>query len=972
MVFDAASDGNVFGVPPGADFPKELVQYLLAHYSERPPEDLARVSILVNTRRMQRRLRELFAGSGPLLLPKIALVTDFDVLLQGALPNAVTPLRRRLEMTLLVRQRIETDGHAPKSAAVDLADSLTNLLDELHGEAVAPSRLSDLKVEDESGYWERSLAFLNIVQGYVHAMSDQGVDGEARRRAAANLVIENWNITPPADPIIVAGSTGSRGTTSLLMEAVAKLPNGAVVLPGFDPYLGTDVWRQMASARHLEDHPQFRFSAFLSKIGMDHSEVISLGTAPAPDRNKLISLSLRPAKVTDQWLSEGPALGDLRSITADIALIEAAQPREEALAIAVALKQAIHDGKKAALITPDGTLGRRVAATLARWNIRPDESAGAPLSLTPSGRFLRQVAGLIGNPVEPDSLLALLKHPYCQSGSGERGPHILHTQALEKLCRSIFVSKIDASVLNVLAEGADASCQNWCAWLAGLLDRIEKRPNPTLQDGLNHHLALAEDFAGGPEGGSGKLWEKDDGTDVFAEIEKFRAEAEFSAPLPFAEYARLLERALMAENSRPQEGVRPDVMIWGTLEARVQGADIVILGGLNEGTWPEQPAPDPWLSRKMRRDLGLLLPERQIGLSAHDYQQAIAAPEVILSRARRNEDSETVPSRWLNRLTNLLKGLSENRGPEALNAMQERGAKFVQISKTLDLPQTSQPANRPAPAPPLAVRPKRLSVTAIRRLVKDPYAIYAQYILKLRALSPLVSQPDARLKGIVFHALMEEVFNPDQGPATAVSIKKAAEDILQKQVPWPHVRAHWMGHIDSIVTQLLAFQKTWSENKVLKVEASGLYGVPGTAFNVSAKADRLDVTADGSLIIYDYKTGSVPKAKEIEQFDRQLLIEAVMADAGAFEGVTPMPVKEAVHVGIGRSPTQVGIGLQKKFNLGSIARGLATLLNEYDNPNRGYISQRILGDERFTGDYDHLSRFGEWDATQPAKAEPVF
>ena len=969
-MFEPVSGPRIFGVPPGADFPKELVDHLLAAYRTKPVEDLARVTILVNTRRMQRRLRELFAQSGPLLLPRIALVTEFDALIKGALPDAVTPLRRRLEMTRLVAQRIAADGHAPKSAAVDLADSLTNLLDEMHGESVDPARLSELKVEDESGYWERSLAFLNIVKAYVDAVSDRGVDGEARRRAAAHLMIENWKLAPPEDPVIIAGSTGSRGTTSLLMEAVAGLPKGAIVLPGFDFDLRSEVWQQMAASRLLEDHPQYRFAAFLSKIDAKHSDVVSLGTAPAPKRNALISLSLRPAKVTDQWLAEGPHLDDLRDITNDLALIESAQPREEALAIAAALKQVVHDGKKAALITPDGTLGRRVTATLTRWNIRPDESAGVPLSLTPPGRFLRQIADLVGQPAPPDALLALLKHPLCRSGADDRGPHILHAQALELACRKNYFASVDQTVLEQLSKDASEQRKAWCAWLSDLLARLAQMPKATLEDGLAHHIALAEEFASGP-GGDEVLWQNEDGEDVRAQVDKFRAEQDFAAPLRFVEYARLVERALMAENSRPQEGVRPDVMIWGTLEARVQGADVVILAGLNEGTWPEQPAPDPWLSRSMRRELGMLLPERQIGLSAHDYQQAIAAPEVILSRAKRNEDSETVPSRWLNRMTNLLQGLKSNHGPEALQAMQDRGAHFVNTARTLDPPLIAPPAKRPAPAPPVSVRPRTLSVTNIRKLVRDPYAIYVERILRLNALAPLVPQPDARLKGIVFHALMEEIFHPNAEPATSESIDQAAQRLLRAFIPWPHVRAHWMGHIRHISEQLLAFQKGWDENEILCVEAKGKLGVPGTTFNVTAKADRLDRLTDGSLMIFDYKTGSIPAAKDIKRFDRQLVLEALMAEAGSFENVAAAAVTDAVHVGIGRSPKQVSIDLQKEYDLVTVSRELAALLTAYDDPHRGYISRRIMEDLQFSGDYDHLSRFGEWDATHATIPEPV-
>ena len=971
-MFEPIPGPRVFGVPPGADFPKELVGQLLHYYRNEPPENLARVRILVNTRRMQRRLRELFCQSGPLLLPHIDLVTDFDNLLPGAdLPDAVTPLRRRLEMTRLVAQRIESDRHAPRSAAVDLAESLSLLLDELHGEAVPPETLSELKVEDESGYWERSLAFLNIVRTYIDAVSERGVDGEARRRAAANLLIETWSESPSSDPVIVAGSTGSRGTTSLLMEAVAQLPKGAVVLPGFDFDLPEEVWQDLTRTRLLEDHPQYRFAAFLKKIDINHNDVQSLGNEPDPDRNKLISLSLRPAKVTDQWLSEGPELGDLRQATDGLTLLEAARPREEALAIAVALKQAIHDGKKVALITPDATLGRRVAATLSRWHIRPDESAGVPLSLTPPGRFLRQVANLTSDRVTPEALLALLKHPLCRTGSGDRGLHLLHTYALEVVCRKKYIAEITQKTLDDFANDTNEDQVTWCAWLSRLLEQASLAPDPILETCLNHHILMAEAFSSGPDGGAGLLWEKDDGADVRAQIDMFYNETDFPAPISFPEYARLLEQALMSESSRAQEGVRPDVMIWGTLEARVQGADLVILGGLNEGIWPEQPAPDPWLSRKMRRDLGLLLPEREIGLSAHDYQQAIAAKEVILSRAKRNDDSETVPSRWLNRLTNLLNGLEENYGLVALEEMRAKGERLTEIAATLDPPSLADPAKRPAPAPPKIARPRSISVTGVRTLVRDPYAIYAQRILKLEPLSPIEPQADARLKGIVFHAVMEDLFRPNAETLTPGRVWEVGQKHLVDMVPWPHVRAHWMGHLDEITEQLMAFQADWAENTVLRVEAKGLFYVPNTTFKVSGKADRIDLRGDGALLIYDYKTGGLPSKKEVAAFDRQLLIEAVMAEAGAFEGVPSSPVSEVFHVSIGRSPQQGPLKLGEDYETGTISAQLADLLVSYDNDYQGYISRRIMEKSRFDGDYDHLARFGEWDGTFPSEPEQL-
>ena len=81
---------------------------------------------------------------------------------------------------------------------------------------------------------------------------------------------------------------------------------------------------------------------------------------------------------------------------------------------------------------------------------------------------------------------------------------------------------------------------------------------------------------------------------------------------------------------------------------------MVILGSLNEGVWPRPQEASPWLSRPMAAKLGLPPPERRIGLSAHDFAQALGAPTVYLSRAVKADGVPTVPSRWLQRLNAII------------------------------------------------------------------------------------------------------------------------------------------------------------------------------------------------------------------------------------------------------------------------------------------------------------------------------
>ncbi|MYI67744.1 MAG: double-strand break repair protein AddB, partial [Boseongicola sp. SB0673_bin_14] len=228
--------------------------------------------------------------------------------------------------------------------------------------------------------------------------------------------------------------------------------------------------------------------------------------------------------------------------------------------------------------------------------------------------------------------------------------------------------------------------REWAAWLASVLDPLGQLPAPTLLDAVTRHLELAKVISGGEDEDVNGLWARSAGRLVQAAIESIQEESDFGEPVPFADYLRLLEGMLQAERDREPFEARPDVMVWGAREARVQGPDLVILGGLNEGRWPEQPEPDPWLNRKMRRSLGLPLPEGQTGLAAHDYQQAIAARRIVLSRSSRDGDGDAVPSRWVNRLTNLLEGLPGQFGPESLAEMRRKGDGLPALAGMLDRP----------------------------------------------------------------------------------------------------------------------------------------------------------------------------------------------------------------------------------------------------------------------------------------------
>lgn len=973
---------RLFDLPPGADFPQELVTGLIERMSNHPPEAMARVELYLNTTRMRRRVTELFQQQGTRLLPRLRLITELADQPGLALPPAIPPLRRRLELAQLIAALLDAQPDlAPRHALYDLADSLAALMAEMHVEGLHPGTLAALDVSNHAAHWARTQAFLGIVSQFFDTAAPP--EAEARLRMATDLIATRWAATPPANPILIAGSTGSRGTTLRLMELVARLPQGALILPGFDRDMPAAVWDRMDDALTAEDHPQYRFRRLLDRLDLTPAAIKPWRDTPppAPARNALVSLALRPAPVTDQWLTDGPGLADLPQATRDLTLIEAPSTRIEALAIALILREAAETGTTAALITPDRNLTRQVTAALDRWTILPDDSAGRPLALSPPGRFLRQIARLLGQKLTADQLLALLKHPLTASG-GDRGTHLRLTRDLElTLRRHGPVFPTGADLATWAASRPDPQAAAWAAMLASVIDRFEPVPTLPLAHLVHLHRDLAERLARGTAAdGSGGLWDKEAGTSAQATFQTLQDESPHGGQFHPAEYADLFEAIFAAGEVREAVQAHPRIMIWGTLEARVQGADLVILGGLNDGIWPKTPEPDPWLNRKMRKEAGLLLPERQIGLSAHDFQQAIAAPRVVLTRATRDAEAQTVPSRWLNRLENLMAGLPGLNGTAALAEMRTRGTAWVQMARTLDRPTPEitenprfKPARRPAPRPPLAARPERLSLTEITRLIRDPYAIYARHVLKLRPLDPLRAAPDPRDRGSILHDILERFVRArpeaETREAARARLLSTAAEVLATGTPFPAARLMWLARLERAAGHFLT-QDAKHGGAPVVLETPGALRLDPPGFTLTGKPDRIDALPDGRMHLIDYKTGAPPTERQQEVYEKQLRLTAAMVERGGFEGLGPREVASFSYIGLGSGEKAVET-LRAAVDLDAEWQRFTRLITRYAQRATGYTARRAIFTERIEGDYDHLARYGEWQMTDHACPQDV-
>lgn len=970
---------GLYALPPGTDFAHEFVAGFLDRMAGRPPEEMARVTIYANASRTLAEMKCAFDLRGPLLLPRLLPVTNLETpAMLGQAESA--PLARRLQLARLIARLLDArrDLAAGHSIA-SLSRSLSALMQEMQYEGLGPEALEGIDTGDHARHWQNALAFLRIAARFH--LDGPPMDRAARQRLAAEAIVADWaqGINLPQGPVIVAGSTGSHGATRLFMEAVAALPEGAVVLPGFDFDQPRSVWDSLDDG--TEDHPQSRFAPLIRALGPPARWT---GTPPpVPDRNRLISLALRPAPVTDQWIAEGPRLPDLMVPTEGLTLIEADQPGQEAEVIALLLRDAAERAEPVTLIAADGNLVRRVVAALDRWHLRPDESAGQPLSLTAPGLFLRQVAGLFGQPLTIDRLLILLKHPMSITASPLVGANDARKLArdLELELRCNGPAFPDGPCLRDWGTKGDALRKIWADWLADVLDRItplaRDRAARPLLDRLRDLMVLADILAAGPDGdpAASRLWQDRGSLLLRATIDHLLEHAAEGPDLNATEFCAFLMDE-MGQQSVRVEGDAWYLRIRGPREARIVAEQTVILSGLNEGGWPQALKPDPWLSRQMRLAAGLPLPETLIGLAAHDFQQLMGLPHVILTRARRDAEAETIPSRWLNRLTNLMGGLPERRGPQALAAMRARGDVWLARARAVSHPAGAvRPARRPAPVPP-APPFRELPVTDVSLLIRDPYAVYAKRVLGLRLLPPLRPEPDAALRGQTLHSIVEALVASKPAPDTPPAVLKArflslTAEVLAREVPWPTARAFWAARMEKIADRIVADELVrLSQGRPVVVEKRGRVALAGMDFTLTARPDRIDLLHDGPVVIYDYKSGKPPTDKQIAAFDKQLILEAAMARRGGFDALGPAEVAGISYIQLGGEgethPRQYSPQLEAEN-----WDGFVRLVAAYLAGGIGFTSMRAPEQTSYAGDYDHLARFGEWSLADAPHVQKV-
>jgi ATP-dependent helicase/nuclease subunit B len=1038
---------RVLSVPLSVPFLRSIVAALVdgqlveGFEARIEPARLAQATLYLPTRRALRVAREVFLDelkTDAVVLPRIVALGDIDEdelafageaeQLGGAapldIPQKLGELERRLTLAKLVAAWAKSPVSAPlvvggPASTLAFAGDLARLMDDMVTRGVDWDGLDGLVPDQLDQYWQYSLEFLRIARKLWpdHLAEISRIEPAARRDLLISA--EAARLTAHHDgPVIAAGSTGSMPATAKFLHAVAALPHGAVVLPGLDTDLDDEAWQGIGGIRDAQgkfttepssNHPQFAMHALLQRFGIKRSDVEIL-IPPAPHgRDVLVSEAMRPSSATAQWhdrLKQPETAEKISHGMKDLAVVEAPNPEMEALAIAIAMREARHLQKSAALVTPDRALARRVMAALARWDLDFDDSGGDALMDTPAGVFARLAAEAVAKGLEPPTLLALLKHPFCRLG-GANGEWRDAIEALElALLRGTRPQAGSAGLardfarfraeLEKLRNGEASSLHTAEPRVRLNNEKLDRAGQliAALQKALvpleNLSAAKPHDFAelahrhreiliglSRDRHGAALAFEEREGMALAAAFDDLLGEQKPSGLMvQTSDYPEVFQTAFADRAVRRVEKPGAQLHIYGPLESRLMQADRVIVGGLIEGVWPPAPRTDPWLSRPMRHQLGLDLPERRIGLSAHDFAQLLGAGDVILSHSAKAGGAPAVASRFLHRLEAVA-------GDERWKAAKFAGEKYVRFAHELDRPAGVEPIPQPEPKPPRATRPLKLSVTAIEDWLRDPYTIYARYILRLDPLDPVDMPLSAADRGSAIHDALGEFTQsfaealPDD-PARA--LRGIGEKYFLPLMERPEARALWWPRFQRIARWFAEWEIARRGNiQAIDAEIRGEIPIPldnERTFILSARADRIERRRDGSFAILDYKTGQPPTGKQVRMgLSPQLTLEAAILREGGFSDIpADSSVGELVYVRLsGNNPPGEHRSLELKIKqndqpqppnaAADYARlQLEALIRKFENEDQAYTSLNLPMWTNRYGAYDDLARIKEWSA----------
>lgn len=971
---------SVYTIPLGLSFLDVLANGLLRmQATDKRNIALSEFHILLPTRRSVRGLRDAFlrqTKGQPLLLPKLSAIGDIDgeeldLRMAGLvpdhdiidIPNAISPLQRRIILSGFIRDAVPSASTTELSLM--MADALGRFMDQVHTENLNMDDLTDLVPDDYAAHWGLTLNVLQLLQTRWQdkLTSLRLIDGSDRRNRLLKALNTYWTNQPPGKPVIAAGITGSIPSVAKLLRQISQFEHGSVVLHGLDQMMNSSSWDNIS-----DTHPQAAFKQLLSYAGILREDVrpwpyLEEGTILNQPKSLLTSHIMQPADTISQWLDHSFQNKEhINHCLETIKRYTCATPHEEAMTISLILRETLETPDKTAMVvTPDRNLARRISAMMLRWNISVDDSAGCALTSLNLGSYLLNIIDMICSDFSSVETLCVLKNPLCQLGMDKNEKEKLLT-SFEKEWRA----QGRIPITHILYQHLITHIQPLLT-----LNDIEIVPFARI---ASAHIACiektTEETNGDRDSALQKLWCGEAGEAAALFLTDLMQQAPFMPDMNLHQYRNVIKHLLDSVTVRPVYSTHPRLSILGPIESRLLNADVTILCGLNEGTWPARGQNDPWMSRPMRMRFGLPSTEQHIGMSAHDFCYALCNKNTVLTRSSSVENTPSSASRWLQRLDAYL--LSIGISPDSIS-----DNRHLSIARTLDSPLTIQAAERPMPCPDIQDRPKEFSVTSVERLMKNPYRFYAEKILKIRPQEPLVSDNKARALGTFLHDVLYQFCKeykqrlPKDSHAILIEIAqntRSNHDIDDNT--WFTI----LPQVEKSLADFLQNESIWREDfhPVLLEEAGEIkIRTQKETYRLYSRADRIDRDHNGDIAIIDYKTGQLPTRTAIKSgLAPQLPLEGLIAQLGGFP---ILPPQESPKVSRLRLVKVLGSyktvdSVSRNANdaekwIDSAQDSFTALLEAYESPVTPYLYIAKHHNDKRHDDraYAHLGRLAEWN-----------
>lgn len=954
---------KIYNVSSGESFVDVLARRYLEKFAANPT-DLVNVLFLLPNRRACQSLADAFVRQHklkPTMLPQIkpifeteedeVILTQDASILHNLLP-AVDPIRKAMQFTRLIMKKSELGlDKISLAQAYVLAKNLMQLMDMSYNQELDLTKLKDLAGEEYAIHWKQTLLLLQIItENWPKILAQNGkIDEVIRRHVLLRTQMQIWQKHSSQQNIVIAGTTAAFPIIKELVQTVLNLPNGEVYLYGLDRYLDDSSWNKID-----ENHPQFELKELLDFLKIPRDLIENICSNSITKREQIVAEIMRPAETSAAWRNLSQK-GFMQTDFADIKMVNCDDLRQEAEAIALIMRHTLETPEKtAALVTMDRNLSRRVVSELQKWNINADDSAGRPLSLTPIGIYLR----MIWNCVETNSQTAynaLMKHPFTACSHSR--------EEFSKLACDLELSWRKA------AAPTPAATELWHQFKEKLQPLIDLYMQPVVDFAqiFKTHIAIAESLADTDiKTGAQVIWREDAGAAAAKWVSDFTDKSSLLGTIKTNDYGALLTTLLAEQSVRKRYGTHPRIKILGPIEARLTQYDVTIIGEANEGIWPNQQSADMWMSRAMKKNFGLPLPERQIGVMAADFAHLMNAPHVYLTRAKKVEGNPMNKSRWWLRFETIL---------EAIFGTQKNAFAFIYNqpysywAKSLDRRDEYCPIKAPEPRPKIERRPREMSATNIEKWMRDPYFIYAKYILSLHKLDDLDTPKQPYDFGNIVHKVLEK-FNqkyntaeyPEPEKARMILESLGTEEFIANNVA-EEISVFWQARFTEIINWIINREQTYRPQIAnIQNEVTGaitLHGVKDS-FKITAKADRIDILQNGMLNIIDYKTGKDKSVKSMVAGKApQLPIEGIIAQSGGFANVASAPINSLQYWAF-KNTFNATDAKQSENAMSIIKSAVQRLINAYDNENQPYLVKPRPSSAQDYSDYDHLARLKEW------------